>query len=343
MNTLLRRAVFGGLLALGLIAPVALAEKSGSAGQLQVDDGAGAFTAEGVKKAKDAFHDVSFASPTHMRVVTIREIPADKKKDFDAVAKNAGERGRFFDAWAREMAQRDRAKGVFVLMYVDDTKYIVRTVADKETDRYRSFTDADTEQVAKKLSAACERALKKPQAEAQSIRDAGLLEATSYVADQLRDTSVPEGKTASTTGGGAAKASGGMGIMGWVCIGLMVLLAVWLVVGLIRAFTGGGGGGGGYGPGGGGGFGGFFPSLMGGLFGAAAGMWLYDQFAGSSAHAADPSGGTASDPGAADSGDTGAGNFDDGASGGSDGGDWGGGDAGGGDWGGGGDFGGGDW
>ena len=102
-----------------------------------------------------------------------------------------------------------------------------------------------------------------------------------------------------------AKKGGGTNIMSYVCIGLAVLLGIWLVVGLIRAFTGGGGvrrrvrrwrlGGGG---------GGFFPSLMGGLFGAAAGMYLYDSFMGghSSASASDATGGDTGD-----AGDTGAG------------------------------------
>ena len=70
-----------------------------------------------------------------------------------------------------------------------------------------------------------------------------------------------------------------MGVGGWICLGLCVLLGVWLVIGIIRAFTGGGGGGGGYGGGGGGG-GGFGSSLMGGLFGAMAGMWLYNSMFG---------------------------------------------------------------
>ncbi len=49
------------------------------------------------------------------------------------------------------------------------------------------------------------------------------------------------------------------GLMGMVCIGLVVVLGIWMVIGLIRAFTGAGrggsyGGGGGYYPGGGGGY-----------------------------------------------------------------------------------------
>src|SRR5207245_2649483 len=73
----------------------------------------------------------------------------------------------------------------------------------------------------------------------------------------------------------------GSGIMGLICFGIVAALGIWLVIGLIRAFTGsmGGGGygsGGGYGPVYGGG-GGFMSGLMGGLFGAAAGSFLYDR------------------------------------------------------------------
>jgi uncharacterized protein len=94
---------------------------------------------------------------------------------------------------------------------------------------------------------------------------------------------------------------------------------------------------GGYGPGPGYGVGGFMQSLTGGIFGAMAGHWLYDQFSGHhhQAHAGDSTW-SGSDA-------TGAGNDDGGFSGGTDfgGGDFGGGDSGGGDFGGG-DSGGGD-
>jgi uncharacterized membrane protein YgcG len=116
------------------------------------------------------------------------------------------------------------------------------------------------------------------------------------------------------------------------------------------------GGGGGYGGGRGGGF---FSSLMGGIGGAVAGNWLYDQFSGrhgnvnsSEAYSRDPGAGVPDqggdaiigaddDPGGGTSWDDGGGGNDAG------GGDWGGGGGdwggGGGDWGGGGDGGGGDW
>jgi uncharacterized protein len=155
----------------------------------------------------------------------------------------------------------------------------------------------------------------------------------------------------------------------WLVPLVVVGLGAWLVIGLIRAvFRGGGspggmapGMGGGYGYGGSGG-GGFLSSLMGGLFGAAAGMWMYDRFFGHDASASswtDPgrdntsdgfqgqdtsfsgSGGDFGDNSGNDSGNSSGGDFGGGSSG--DSGGWGdsgggGGDFGGGDSGGGGDF-----
>ncbi|MEO6808608.1 MAG: TPM domain-containing protein [Isosphaeraceae bacterium] len=143
--------------------------------------------------------------------------------------------------------------------------------------------------------------------------------------------------------------SSGLGIL--VMIGV-VILAVLIGMRLLgRLFGGGQGrqagppqmGGRGYGApgygapgygGGGGRGGGFFSGLLGGLGGAVAGNWLYDQFG--NRH----SGGTPTDSGGLQSGDPGSGGGDWGGTSG----DWGGGDAGGGgDWGGGDAGGGGDW
>ncbi|HET6573554.1 MAG TPA: hypothetical protein VFG68_08130 [Fimbriiglobus sp.] len=333
------------VLAGGGLAPAAMAAET--AGRMRVEDKAGAFTPDGIKKAEEAFADTSFRSPTHFTVVTVGEIPAARKRDFDAVAKDPEQRGRFFESWARELADAHPDKGVFVLMFVGEKRYIVRAVADKASDVYRHFTDADAHKLVEKLSAGCRRALGQPADQAKAERDAALLDATGYVVAQLKDTSVPVvGERTRAASSDSNGNKGGTNILGYVCIGLAVLLGIWLVVGIIRAFTGGGGGYGGGGYGGGFGGGGFFPSLMGGLFGAAAGMWLYDSFMGGhhSASASDAMGGYGGDTGASD---TGEGNYDEGASAGSEGGDWGdagGGDAGGGDWGGdaGGDFGGGD-
>jgi TPM domain len=175
-------------------------------------------------------------------------------------------------------------------------------------------------------------------------------------------------------------AGGGPSMLGtFLLIGLgilAVLVILRLLGGLFGRSTGAGypgqmggmprpgmgpGGGPGYygGPGYGGRGGGFFSGLLGGLGGALAGNWLYDQMSGrhgqtSAGAASPPDGASAPIPdqgddaivGADDHGGQGA-SWDDGggdAGGGDAGGDWGGGDAGG-DWGGGdagGDWGGGD-
>src|SRR5205085_4757460 len=126
--------------------------------------------------------------------------------------------------------------------------------------------------------------------------DKGLVEAVEYVRDTMRSNigkqasnkpAVTTTRPAQTTPPPAQVQShrtdsghtGGIGmdnIGGWICIGLVALLAIWLVIGLVRSFTGagrsyggpgggpgGGGYGGGYGPGyGGGGGGGFFSGLI---------------------------------------------------------------------------------
>ena len=137
-------------------------------------------------------------------------------------------------------------------------------------------------------------------------------------------------------------------LLGWVCLGVVGLAVVWMLFGAMRGSSMGGGGYGGAGaPGyGGGGGGGFFSNMLGGMFGAAAGMWMYSHFFGGGTPGASAGGlfgggdTSAEEAGTGDfsNGNDSGGDFgDSGDSGG--GGDWGGG--GGGDFGGG-DFGGGD-
>lgn len=335
----------GGLLA----PPPAFAAKVPQAGQLTVDDEAKAFTPEGIKNAESKFHGKTFKSATHFHVHTVTAVPEGKKKDFDAAKADKSKAPAFFLEWAREIAKADHDRGVFTFAYMseDGKSFYILTIADSQTDRARGFDDSDGKKTSDKLIAAFRSAKEKTGADAQKARDAGLLEATNFVIDQLKNTSANDSTTGATHA--TEEKSGSSSIMSYVCIGIVALLGIWLVIGLIRAFTGGGGGGGGgYGGGGyggGGGGGGFMTSMLGGMFGAAAGMYLYDQFAGH--HGSDLSAGQSNDYGST-SADDGAGDFDGGSAGG--GGDFGdagggGGDYGGGDFGGdsgGGDFGGGD-
>lgn len=337
-------ALAGGLLTTGL----AVASKSSSAGQLEVHDKAGLFTADGIAKAKEKFRDTAFKAPTHFAVVTVGEadVPAARKADYDTAKKDKNAAGQFFREWTKEMALSHGKPDVVALIFSQGDQFFVDVITDRETDVKRHFTDKDAGEVSKLFQTGMRDAKARTGDDAKTIRNATLMAATENVIAQLKDTTVSTGKTSSSTTGEKAKSTG-MGIGGWICIGLCVLLGVWVVIALFRALTGGGGGGG---PGGGGGYGGggggFMTSFLGGMFGAAAGMWMYNSFmGGSSAMAADGSAaGGAADTGDT-TGDTGAGDYDGGAgAGGGDFGDTGGGDYGGGDFGGGGgDFGGGDW
>ncbi len=359
MTTLLRASVLA-LFGLAVATPVALAEKAPVHGQMSVDDQAGLFSADGIKQATQTFDGVTFKANTHFTVVTRKGAPEAKKKDLEATKGDKAKAGQFFGEWAREIYKEKHATGVLTLIYVDGDKFFVKTVADKQSDVYRHFGDKADTALEEKFVATIREAKSKTGAEATTIRDSGLMAGATYVVDHLKDTTVPDAKhKVSTTTTGEKK---GMGIGGWICLGLCVALGIWVVVALIRALTGGGGGGGyggGYGGGMGGGGGGFFTSFLGGMFGAAAGMWMYNNMFGGS-HMSDMSagesyggdGGTAdTGEGNVDTGSEGAGGGDWGDSGGDTGGggDWGdsgggGGDWGGGDTGGGGDFGGGgDW
>jgi uncharacterized membrane protein YeaQ/YmgE (transglycosylase-associated protein family) len=218
--------------------------------------------------------------------------------------------------------------------------------------------------------------------------DGGLLHGVQAIERALEGAAAVGHRAATAPGGlepvhqpaGAAKARGGQSAMGTfllIILGIFgVLLVLRLVGGLFNRSAGTGypgqmggmgmprpgmgqGGGPGYGgPGYGGRGGGFFSGMLGGLGGALAGNWLYDQFSGrhggmnsaDAVHSTDYTSGTDQGGDAivgADDGGAGGGDWGGDGGGGADtgGGDWGGGGGdwggGGGDWGGGG--GGGDW
>lgn len=312
-------AVTTSVFALFTLTPTA--EAAPTPGILNVRDDAGLFSAPGIAEAQKQFEKTSFPQSTHLTIVTAKAVPADKQAEFDKAAKNSTTRGQFFDTWAKDLARKDREAGIFVLMFDDGKRFITRILADRLTTSRRGFTKNDERQLTEVLNDGSQAALGKPAPEAQPLRDAALLKATEFVTVQLKTAQASTNAEKPLAAAEPGKAAEVSPLMGWLCIGLVGLLGIWLIMGLIRAFSGGGGG-----MGGGMGGGGFLTSLLGGMFGAAAGMYMYDQFFGGGVSDATAAG---ADPSA---GDTGAGDW----------GDAGGGDAGGGDWGGD-DFGGGDW
>ena len=352
------------ILACGLLAlPATPAALGAGPGTLAVDDKAAAFTPDGVAKAKGLMESASFQAPAHLTVMTggDKDVPASLKVAFDAAkqTKDSAAGRKVVGDWAADAALQHPDKGVFVLVYTEGKSAFVYVKSDRTTD-LRGFGREDDRKLEQQLAAAFKA----------GDKDQGLYEATAYVVDRLKNSTVPA-KTATPAAGEPARNQRGgsnVSLGGLICFGLLAAGVVWLIFGVIRALTQprggygpGGYGGGGYGGGGyGGGGGGFMSGMMGGLFGAVAGNYLYNNFmgGGSSLGASgmdsggyggaggypDASGGDGDYAGGSEGGgaggfddaDAGAGGFDDGGgAGGFD-------DAGGGDWGGGGDSGGGD-
>jgi uncharacterized protein len=298
-----------------------------AAADVKILDGGKLFTGDGIKQATKAF-----VGPRGLvlTIETFEKIPASQQADFDQAKDDPAKRATFFNNWAKSEAKADKAKGVFVLVCRSPGE--VRVITDRETEM-SGFTAAKEKELTELLLTGLRKAGKEEAAKQQSLRDETLVAAVKYVGDAVPKMVNTSGS--STHSNHAAPMAGaGNGIGQWICLGLCVLAGIWLVTGLIRAFSGGGGGMGG--PGGGGG--GFMSGLMGGLFGAMAGAYLYNSFFsdhGNSAHAGDNTAGNTGDTGAGDySNSSGAGGSYDGGGDTGAGGDFGGGDFGGG----GGDF-----
>ena len=338
-------------------------------GVLAVKDNGAVFSTDGVRKAEQAFEGVTFQAPTKLAVVTFGKVPEGKRAAFDE-AKGKDARDRFFREWAEEVARSSGKPDVLVFISMEGSH--VRAIDDRRTELKRGFDDADLRTLREKFVAGFKPSAEDKDAAAKIERhDAALLASVNFVAEQLKDTTLPaNGKRANGAANNAADTKGSS-IMSYVCIGIVALLGIWLVFGLVRMMMGGSGGGGsggggmgggGMGGGGMGAGGGLMTGLLGGMLGAVAGNYLYNSFMGGN-HSTDSMGsngggygdsGTTGDTGAGDysgGGDSGGGDFSGGDSGGDAGGsDFGGGDSGGGDFGGGGsdfggggDSGGGDW
>ena len=343
------------LAGLALVGP-ARAEAVLKDGVLTVHDDAKTFSPEGIKKAKDEFAKLHTRTGRVVTIETMAKLPDAERAKLVKLKDDAAGQRKFWNEYAKTQAKEEKARGVFIL--ISRSPGHVEVLADEEMTR-KGFegrkVDGLEEMFVTALRESAKADHKDKPAEQLAIRDKALFSAVEYLEKNLpgteADLKTPTAGTRQATKQvedhrGAPAKQGGMGLGGWVCLGISVLLGIWLITALVRAFSGGGGGGPGGGGGGGFGGGGFFPSLMGGLFGAAAGMWMYDHFFGghsSSAMAGDAGAGAGGYDGGGGNAvdDAGAGNWDNGASAGGDydtggGGDWGGGgDVGGGDFGGG--------
>lgn len=287
---------------------------------VDIVDGGKFFSPQTIESANRKIAELEQRHATEIRIESFAAVPAADQARVAAMDKTA--RAKYFSQWLHDCAVAEKAKGVFLLICREPGHLRIDVTASLRGRGFgNSARDAVTEVMRvgfgrKEYDAALLGGLE------QLDRQLGRLSAKSAAAPAA-GFQHPAGQHAP---GGHAPADNGMtNLLVW---GAVIVGGIFLLSLLMRAVTGGAAGGPGGGWGGGGG--GFGTSLMGGLFGAMAGHWLYDQFTGgSSAHAADHWG--SADPNR-HAGETG-GDFNSDYS--SGGGDFGGSDFGGGDFGGG--------
>jgi uncharacterized membrane protein YgcG len=346
-----------------LALPALLIATSGPLMAAEIKDTAGMFSAEALKKART---DLDRVERDYKVPVTIETVESLNGKSIDKVLP--------------QHARAADARGLFVL--------IAKKEHTTEADAYKTYSKFLTGPRLIAIRDSFTSDFKKGNFDAGLATaidkiDSVLAEAKADAGGVLKpSTPAPQGRRAGQAPVAVKTSSGGLSVLLYIGLGILALFLVIRVLGAIfsggnRGYAGqnrmmgpggGGMGGPGYGQpgyGGGGGGGGFMQSMLGGIGGALAGNWLYDQFSGRHHDNSmtqsnyDPASGAAVPEeaggpdwvGPADGGaDWGGGGGDAGGggdwgggggdAGGGGGGDWGGG-GGGGDWGGGG--GGGDW
>ncbi len=295
-----------------------------------VQDAAKLFSPEAVRRADDQIQKLRSAHKKEILVETLESLPSKEKGGPDLSDKQAT--AKWVNDYALGRAKAQSVNGVYFLLIKDPAKFqfeIGKNTLQKE------FTTGDRDEAVKIIQPLL-KANKRDEALETLV---GFISTKANLHQGQPGKAVAQGKP----GRPVAEENEKMNpILGYLCVGAAAIAAIMLLIGLFRGLTGGGGGGvGAPGMGGGYGGGGFMSNMLGGMFGAAAGMWMYDHFMGHSGSQAWGAGNTNTD-GTNGAGDTSSGQDTDYSG---SGGDWGGGgDAGGGggDWGGGGgDFGGG--
>jgi len=319
----------------------------------EISDEGHFFSAEAIATANQSIHDLEKKGGHEVRIETFASVPAGKA---DAVAKmDAKERDAFFSKWVHERAETTKSRGILVLICREPSHFNVWAGTPLQQAGFgASQAKVVRETMQARLKAKeFDKALTETIAQLSKTFDGLSHSKASATTAPTGHPSKHIGQTGPTPSNHAPVHSAPIHTpqqSGWtgVIVVMMFVIGGIFVVSLIgRLFGGGRGyGSGGYGsagPGYGGG-GGFMSGLLGGVFGAVAGNWMYDQFSGHRAFGGE-SHSTGDTLGSSDSSgnsgiDSGTDTSDNGFSGGTDfgGGDFGGGDSGGGDFGGGGDF-----
>ena len=299
---------------------IALGISVGHARPAAIEDNAAFFSEPAKAEAARNIGELERSLKKDLAVETFKEIPEELKRGVNLEDKAT--LSRLCEQWAMKQAKAKGVNGVYILLVKAPAH--LQVIVGNDTQK-RAFTLQDRDTLATMMLGK----LRAKQPDDALLSGVNFVSATmrSHLGSSTAHTGAVQPRVATES----SHSSGG-GILS-ILLGVGV---VWVVIGIIRGLFRAGSGGSAMSPAGGGG--GFLSSMMGGIFGAAAGMWMYDQFFsnhGSSAYGADRDSNTNS----GDSGGYTGQDTDYSGGGGSGGGDFGGGDSGGGS--GGGDSGGG--
>ena len=245
------------------------------AGTGGVRDNGDFFSDSAKKEATRKISEIESQFKKELVVETFAAVPEEIKRGVDLTDKTALK--RMFDQWTLREAKQQNVNGIYILISREPAH--LQIVIGNDT-RNKAFTEKDRDSLATLM-------LSRLRAKQN---DEALSECVKFISTTMSGHASPSSRVNSATSSTASSSVRASRTeqatpWGWIITAVIGIAAVWLIVGVLRSFMGGRGATAGSGmmPGGGGG--GMFNSLLGGMFGAAAGMWLYDQFSGSHGNA----------------------------------------------------------
>jgi len=247
------------------------------AGTSGVRDNGDFFSDSAKKEATRRISEIESQFKKELVVETFTAVPEEIKRGVDLTDKPALK--KMFNEWTLKEAKNQKVNGIYILISREPAHLQIVVGGDTLS---KAFTLKDRDS----LTTLMLSRLRAKQ------NDEALSECVKFVSTTMSGHASPGSTVNSATSSTASSSVRASRTeqatpWGWIITAVIGIAAVWLIVGVLRSFMGGRGATAGSGmmPGGGGGGGGMFNSLLGGMFGAAAGMWLYDQFSGSHGNA----------------------------------------------------------
>lgn len=181
--TRLLRHLFPAALIAAIFAPSS-ALAADMPGTFHAFDDAGIFSTDGKKQATKKLEGQKFDRGLHFTIETVKEMPSDWKKKYDA----ATDKAKVMKDWAIAAATAQKAKGPYVLICMRPGNTVV--LVDEETLK-RGFKKADSDELRKIFDTGLREAAKLDPDKRTEARDAALLKAIDYLIKTLKGTKVP--------------------------------------------------------------------------------------------------------------------------------------------------------